>query len=63
MFALCKSSLNHIPIKSRGPIKKTSHLRPIYLICMLAARRKMKIAMWFLVVVSKFKGGDRMQYH
>ena len=25
------SSSNHIPIKSRGPIKKTSHLRPTYL--------------------------------
>ena len=29
MFALW-SSPNHIPIKSRSPIKKTSHLRPIY---------------------------------
>ena len=26
------SSLNHIPIKYRGPIKKMIHLRPIYLI-------------------------------
>ena len=30
MFALW-SSPNCIPIKYRGPIKKTSHLRPIYL--------------------------------
>ena len=30
MFAL-RSSPNHIQIKSRGQIKKTSHLRPIYL--------------------------------
>jgi hypothetical protein len=29
MYALW-SSLNHIPIKYTGPIKKTSHLRPIY---------------------------------
>ena len=29
MFALW-SSLNHIPIQCKGPIKKTSHLRPIY---------------------------------
>ena len=30
MFAL-RSSPNHIPTKSKGPIKKTRHLRPIYL--------------------------------
>ena len=30
MFAL-RSSPDHMPIKSKGPIKKTSHLRPIYL--------------------------------
>ena len=29
MFALW-SSLNHIPIKCRGPLQKISHLRPIY---------------------------------
>ena len=29
MFAL-RSSLNRIPIKYRGPVKITSHLRPIY---------------------------------
>ena len=29
MFALW-SSPNHIPIKPKGPIKKTSQLRPIY---------------------------------
>jgi hypothetical protein len=41
-----------------GPIKKTSQLRPIYLIYVLATQRKMKIAIWLLVVVSKFKGDD-----
>ena len=30
MFALW-SSATHIPIKSKGPMKKMSHLRPIYL--------------------------------
>ena len=30
MFAL-SSSPNYIPIKYRGMIKKTNHLRPIYL--------------------------------
>ena len=30
MFAL-SSSVNHTPIKYRGPVKKTSHIRPIYL--------------------------------
>ena len=29
------SSLSHIPIKSRGPIEKMSHLKPIYLECII----------------------------
>ena len=33
LFALWSSPLNHIPIKYREPIKRTSHLKPIYLSC------------------------------
>ena len=42
MFAACsliRSELNRIPIKSRGPIKKTSHLRLTHL--------KSKFLLWW----------------